>query len=62
MNKTKCTFGGIVKGSDGICFKISFEGTDAIELSKHYKDMFKWIIESDNLKVKSKNGYHDRKE
>lgn len=62
MNKTKCTFGGIVKGSDGICFKISFEGTDAIRLSKHYKDMFIYMIKSDNIKVNSKKGYHDRKD
>jgi len=62
MNKSTCEFGGILNYNHGVGFKVIFNGSDKNKNAQHYKDMFKWIIESDDFKVKSKNGYFDRKE
>ena len=62
MNKFTCEFGGILNYNHGVGFKVIFNGSDKNKNAQHYKDMFKWIIESDDFKVKSKNGYFDRKE
>ena len=40
-------------------FRISF---NTPERAVYYKDMFTWIIQSDNMKVLKRYGYHDIKE
>ena len=62
MNKPTCEFGGILNYNHGVGFKVIFSGVNAVKKAQHYKDLFKWVIECDNLKIKSKNGYHDRKD
>jgi len=32
-----------------------------VEQAQYYKDMFKWIIESDKIGVSVKKGYYDKK-
>lgn len=59
MSKPTCEFGGILKYNHGYGFKVVFND---VKKAQHYKDMFKWIIESDKMTVNAKNGYHDRSE
>lgn len=57
MNKD-ATLGGIIKVGDGHGFKLVFK---TVKEAQKYKDMIKWIIEADHYKVKSDQGYFDRK-
>jgi len=59
----KATLGGIIKlhstnkDATDICgFKIGFKTK---EEANKYKEMFKWILESDKYKVVCKKGYYD---
>lgn len=60
--KSSCLIGGILRHTDGIGFKLTFIGDDNEEQAQHYKDMFKYIIESDKIKVRILKGYMDRRE
>jgi len=40
-------------------FRINFNKP---ETAQHYKEMFTYIINSDNIKTTSRMGYHDKKE
>jgi len=60
MIKDTCKFGGIIKHkSGGYGFKTTFNN---IELAQKYKEMFKIIINSDNIVVGEEKGYYDRKD
>ena len=52
-------FGGIIKHSNGIGFKITFKNKT---VAQHYKDMMIWIIKNDNHNIKNFEGYYDKKE
>ena len=53
----KTIVSGIVKHNDGIGFKITFE---TAEQAQKYKDMFIWILESDDLHVETVNAHYDK--
>jgi len=52
----KAIVGGIVKHRYGVGFKITFPNR---RLANKYKEMFDYIIKSDNIKTEVKNGYYD---
>jgi len=47
---------GIVKHSDGVGFKITFQDR---ETANYYKDMMYYIIKTDGYKIKYLKGYYD---
>jgi len=51
-----CIIGGIVKHSNGVGFKLTFNNA---ELANKYKDMFRWILVADGVEVVYKLGYYD---
>jgi len=53
---SRVTFGGIIKHSDGLGFKITFKDQ---ALAQKYKEAFIWYIQDDNIKVKDNKGYYD---
>ena len=53
----KTIVSGIVKHNDGIGFKITFENA---EQAQKYKEMFIWILESDDLEVGTMRGHYDK--
>ena len=56
----KCELGGIVKHNGGQTygFTVTFQSP---LLCQHYKEMMMYILRSDELKVKRKTGYYDKK-
>lgn len=54
--KHRSVIGGIVKHRGGYGFRVTL---DTVKLAQKYKDMVKWIIESDKLRVDVKSGYYD---
>lgn len=56
MSKNKAIIGAIINHRNGVGFKLTF---DDKETAQHYKDMFDFIIRSDNIKTEVKKGYYE---
>lgn len=54
--KKECTLSGIIKHSNGIGFKITFNSKDT---ANKYKDMLRFILAEDGFKINYRQGYYD---
>lgn len=54
--KHRSIIGGIVKHRGGYGFRVTL---DTVKLAQKYKDIVKWIILGDKLRVDIKKGYYD---
>lgn len=57
MNQNEVIISGILSHSKGVGFKLSFPSK---QTANHYKEMIKFILQENGLKVSEKKGYFDQ--